>query len=49
MGKHIAFAYLPIEYSEPGTAVEVMYFGVRYTAVVVAEPLFDREQARLKA
>jgi glycine cleavage system aminomethyltransferase T len=44
MGKHIAFAYLPIECSEPGMEVEVMYFGVMYTAVVTAEPLFDKEQ-----
>ncbi len=49
IGKHIAFAYLPVAYTKPGTAVEVSYFDERYTAVVSAEPLFDKEQARLKA
>jgi hypothetical protein len=42
-------AYLTLGNAEPGTAVEVMYFGVRYTAVVTAEPLFVKEQAQLKA
>ena len=27
VGKHIAFAYLPIEYAELGMEVEVMYLG----------------------
>jgi len=33
----------------PGTAVEIEYFGERLRAVVAAEPLFDREMARLRA
>jgi glycine cleavage system aminomethyltransferase T/glycine/D-amino acid oxidase-like deaminating enzyme len=48
VGKQIAFAYLPKEYAEPGTEVEVSYFNQRYPATVTAEPLFDKEQARLK-
>ncbi len=49
IGKQIAFAYLPVEYAKPGTELEVSYFNHRYPAVVTAEPLFDKKQARLKA
>jgi hypothetical protein len=41
-------AYLTLGYAEPETEVEVMYFGEGETAVVTAEPLFDKEQTRLK-
>ena len=49
VGKHILYSYLPIELSEPGTPVEVEYFGVRHKATVQSEPLFDPEMTRLKA
>ena len=48
IGKLIAYGYLPIAYAAPGTQVDVEYFGERYRATVSAEPLFDREMARLK-
>ncbi|GAB4578631.1 MAG: FAD-dependent oxidoreductase [Anaerolineales bacterium] len=48
VGKHILYSYLPIEHAEPGTQVEVEYFGVRHKATVQDEPLFDAEMARLK-
>ncbi len=49
VGKFILYGYLPAVHSEPGTEVEVEYFGERYAAVVAADPLFDPGMARLKA
>ena len=49
IGKQLAFGYLPLEYTAPGTELEISYFDVRYPAKVAAEPLFDPEQARMKA
>lgn len=47
VGKPIAYAWLPSEVGE-GHVVEIEYFGRRITATVVAEPLFDPQQSRLK-
>ena len=44
----IAYGYLPIEHSRPGTAVEIEYFGERYPATVTDEPLWDPKSVRLK-
>jgi glycine cleavage system T protein len=44
----IAYGYLPNEYSTPGSAVEIQYFGERYAATVAKEPLYDPGNARLK-
>jgi glycine cleavage system aminomethyltransferase T len=49
VGAFIAYGYLPIELSEPGSKVEIEYFGERLPATVRAEPLFDPKMARLKA
>ena len=49
MGCFVAYSYLPSELSEPGTSVEVLYFGEAIPFVVSEEPLFDPEMARLKA
>jgi glycine cleavage system aminomethyltransferase T len=49
VGKHIAYGYLPAAYAEPGTAVEIMYFGNRYAATVTPEPLYDADMTRLKS
>jgi glycine cleavage system aminomethyltransferase T len=49
VGKHIAYGYLPIDYAEPGTGVEIEYLGTRYPAVVSEEPLFDPEMKKLKS
>ncbi|WP_089385166.1 GcvT family protein [Halorubrum vacuolatum] len=38
-GACIAYTYLPPEYAEPGTEVEVLYEGERYAATVREEPL----------
>jgi glycine cleavage system aminomethyltransferase T/glycine/D-amino acid oxidase-like deaminating enzyme len=46
IGRAIAYAWLPV--LEPGTPVEVEYFGERYPATVAAEPLFDPEMSRIR-
>ncbi len=48
IGKGIAYAWLPTELSEVGTAVEIGYFDRRVRAVVTAEPLFDPAMRRLR-
>ena len=48
VGTGIAYAYLPVEYSEPGTWVDILYFNERYAARVVEEPLYDPEGARMR-
>ncbi|MCS6828455.1 MAG: FAD-dependent oxidoreductase [Caldilinea sp.] len=49
VGKHIVYGYLPLAFAEPGTQVEVAYFGVRHWATVAAEPLYDPRMQRLKS
>ncbi len=49
VGKHIAYAYLPEEYTEQGSRVEIEIFGKRYQAVVAEDPLFDPGMKRIKA
>jgi glycine cleavage system aminomethyltransferase T len=44
----IAYAWLPAELAEPGTFVDVEYFGRRVPAEVAAEPLFDPGMAKIK-
>ena len=46
--KAIAYAYLPTECAEPGTAVDVELFGMWSAGVIVAEPLFDPDNARIR-
>jgi glycine cleavage system T protein len=47
--RSIAYAYLPPEKSEPGTAVEVEIFGRWVEGEVASEPLFDPKGARIRA
>ncbi|HLA44226.1 MAG TPA: aminomethyltransferase family protein, partial [Aggregatilineales bacterium] len=49
VGRYIVYGYLPLEYAEPGTGVEIMYFGRRYAATVTQEPLYDAAMTRLKS
>ncbi len=52
VGKHLLMSYLPPEHSRAGAELAVEYFGERYpvtVAVVGATPLFDPENARMKA
>ena len=46
--RSIAYGYLPVASAAPGTKVEVLYFGRRYPATVVAEPLYDPRGERLR-
>jgi len=46
--RSIIYGYLPIEYAQEGTAVEVYFFGNRYPATVMREPLYDPENLKLK-
>jgi dimethylglycine oxidase len=48
VGRSIAYGYLPIAYAEPGTTVEVLWFGERITATVEGEPLYDPANSRIK-
>ncbi len=43
----IAYGYVPTEYAEPGTGLEVQYENERYPVTVEEEPLFDPERERL--
>jgi glycine cleavage system T protein len=47
--RSIAYAYLPPEASEPGTAVEVEIFGRWIEGEVAQEPLFDPNGERVRA
>jgi glycine cleavage system aminomethyltransferase T/glycine/D-amino acid oxidase-like deaminating enzyme len=49
VGASIAYAYLPPEQSEPGTAVEVEIFGDWIEGQVAAEPLYDPDGMRVRA
>ncbi|MGY0489783.1 GcvT family protein [Streptomyces sp. WG-D5] len=48
LGRSLAYAWLPAEHAEPGTRVEIGYFGERVAAVTAAEPLFDPGMARIR-
>ncbi|HEY5224611.1 MAG TPA: FAD-dependent oxidoreductase [Microbacteriaceae bacterium] len=48
LGTPLAYAWLPVEHTAPGTRVEVGYFGRRIPATVAVEPAFDPEGARLR-
>ena len=48
VGRSIAYAYLPPEHAEPGTAVDVDVFGVRVPGEVAQEPLYDPSGERLR-
>ena len=47
--RSIAYAYLPPEHAEPGTAVAVEIFGTWVEGEVAAEPLFDPKGERIRA
>lgn len=48
VGKFIAYGYLPVEYAEVGTKVQIEYFGERLAATVSADPQFDPKGERMK-
>ena len=49
VGKQIAYGYLPVEYAEKRTQVEIEYFGKRLTATVSDDPQYDAKMEKIKA
>jgi glycine cleavage system aminomethyltransferase T len=49
VNQSIAYAYLPIEYSKPGTQLEIEFFGEVVCAEVQKMPLFDPKGDRVRA
>ena len=49
LGRSVALAYVRADLSEPGSRVEVELFGRQAPATVGREPLYDPENARLRA
>ncbi|HEX2176354.1 MAG TPA: FAD-dependent oxidoreductase [Nocardioidaceae bacterium] len=49
IGKGIAYAWLPVEFTEPGQHVQIGYFDQRVPAVVTNEPLFDPAMDRMRS
>jgi glycine cleavage system aminomethyltransferase T len=48
VGKYIAFGYVPADYAEPGTVLEVEYLARRHKAVVTKDVLWDSQNERMK-
>jgi dimethylglycine dehydrogenase len=48
VGKSLAFAYVPPDAIEPGTEYEIMLFQERRKARIVAEPIWDPENTRMR-
>jgi dimethylglycine dehydrogenase len=49
LNKSVALAYVRSDLATPGTKLEIEVFGERRTATVGREPLYDPENARLRA
>ena len=49
INKAIAFAYIPIEFSEVGTDLEVEFFGEWHKGTINATPLYDPSGSKIKA
>jgi glycine cleavage system aminomethyltransferase T len=45
----ILYGYLPVEHAREGTLLEIEYFGRRYPARVIEEPIYDPEMVRLRS
>jgi len=48
VGISMAYAYLPIEYAKPGTALSIEFFGTQVAAEVVKSPLWDPKGERIR-
>jgi glycine cleavage system aminomethyltransferase T len=46
--KPIAYGYLPIAYTKPGTRLQIEVAARRYGAIVEKEPLYDPENKKVK-
>jgi 4-methylaminobutanoate oxidase (formaldehyde-forming) len=47
--KPIAYGYLPIDYSKPGTRLQIEVAAKRYEATVEKEPLYDPENLKIRS
>jgi 4-methylaminobutanoate oxidase (formaldehyde-forming) len=47
--KPIAYGYLPIDYSKPGTRLQIEVAAKRYEATVGKEPLYDPENLKIRS
>jgi dimethylglycine dehydrogenase len=48
-GRSLAFAFLKPDAAKPGTTLEISLFGEMHAATVLAEPVLDPQNERLKA
>ena len=48
VGRSIAYAYVPVTYADPGTAVAIDVFGTWVEGSIQAEPLYDPASGRVK-
>ena len=49
IGRGIVYGYLPMSHAQPGTSVDVLYFGDRLQATVDREPLYDPTGEKMRA
>ena len=49
VGESIVYAYLPVEFSQPGAEMEIEFFGEWIAALVVQAPLWDPRGKRIRA
>ncbi len=49
IGRGIVYGYLPVDFAEVGTSVDILYFGERVQATVASEPLYDPRGDKMKA
>ncbi|HLA98489.1 MAG TPA: FAD-dependent oxidoreductase [Anaerolineales bacterium] len=49
VGESIVYAYLPVEFSQPGAEMEIEFFGEWIAALVVQAPLWDPRGERIRA
>ena len=47
--REIVYAYLPLQFAQVGSALQVEYFGVRHSVTVAAEPLYDPQNLKMLA
>jgi dimethylglycine dehydrogenase len=48
VGQSLAFAYVEPAFAEPGTSLEVIILDQSQSVTVVAEPLYDAKNERLR-
>ena len=49
VGKSLAFVYVSPEYASPATTFDIEILSHRYQAIVLAEPVYDPQNERLRA